>query len=70
MESGDVQFIRSSYCLSTSSNCVEIARGIRSNLTYIRNLKNHATNVLTFTREEWELFLRGVKDGQFDFPEG
>jgi len=56
---------------STFSNaggeCVEIAHmdngGVR-----VRDSKNPSGAVLTFTPAEWDAFLAGVRDGQFDRP--
>ncbi len=47
---------------SVSGACVEVARPIEE-LILVRDTKQH---VLEFTPGEWEAFLDGVKQGEFD----
>lgn len=49
---------------SGANNCVEIAQG--ADWTAVRDSKNPAGPVLLFTEGEWDAFLAGVKDGEFD----
>jgi len=45
-----------------SGNCVEIAV---NDGVHVRNSRNILKN-LTFTKDEWDSFLDGVKKGEFD----
>jgi hypothetical protein len=52
---------------STNGNCVEVAplpdgRGIA-----VRDSKNRDGGLLCYTPSEWQAFIAGVKDGEFDF---
>ena len=47
-----------------TTNCVEIAR--EGDRIVMRDSKDPNGPVLTFTRELWEQFIQGVKDGEFD----
>jgi hypothetical protein len=33
---------------------------------FVRNSKNPFAGIADFSREEWEAFIGGVKDGEFD----
>jgi hypothetical protein len=46
------------------SNCVEVA--MLRNGVAVRNSKDRAGAVLVFTPDEWEAFVDGAKDGEFD----
>jgi hypothetical protein len=49
-----------------NGNCVEISR-IRPGLIGMRDTKDHGEGpVLIFTDAEWDAFLIGAKQGQFD----
>lgn len=49
-----------------NGNCLEISRLLPDRIG-IRDTKDHGTGpVLVFTGPEWEAFLSGVKQGQFD----
>jgi hypothetical protein len=73
MENG-AKFFKSSY--SSSGNCVEVSgvasagepltKDGHSVVVAIRDSKNQAGPMLHFTRGEWEAFIAGVKDGEFD----
>jgi Domain of unknown function (DUF397) len=52
---------------STTSNCVEVAI-IRSG-ALVRDTKDRAGAVLSFTKDEWAAFLSGVRAGEFDATE-
>ena len=57
------QFVKSSY--SGTANCVEVAR--ESNGRVLVRHSEDATGLhLSFTESEWEAFVRGVKDDEFD----
>lgn len=38
-------------------------------VVYVRDSKNPEGDTLGFTAEEWDAFLDGVKEGEFDLPE-
>ncbi|MEV4108627.1 DUF397 domain-containing protein [Nonomuraea sp. NPDC049695] len=46
-------------------NCVEVAE-LSLGRRGVRDSKNPAGPVLIFTLSEWNAFIGGVKDGQFD----
>jgi predicted secreted Zn-dependent protease len=48
---------------SAQGNCVEVAAAGESIL--VRDTKNRAGAVLTFTPAEWQAFLTGVNAGEF-----
>ena len=47
-----------------TDNCVEVA--FIDEAIVVRDSKNPAGGVLTFTPGEWGAFLAGAKDGEFD----
>lgn len=49
-------------------NCVEVATNLlpHTGTVLLRDSKNPHGPVLTFTHAEWEAFLGGVGDGEFD----
>lgn len=47
-----------------SDNCVEVA--FVDVAVAVRDSKNPAGPVLLFTRGEWDAFVEGAKDGEFD----
>jgi hypothetical protein len=56
---------------STHSNingCVEVA--LLGNEVAVRNSKDRSGPVVVFTAMEWDAFLRGAKDGEFDLGRG
>jgi hypothetical protein len=46
-------------------NCVEVARNLPG-IVAVRDSKNPTGPALIFTPSEWEAFLGGTKDGEFD----
>jgi hypothetical protein len=48
----------------TNGNCVEIAQ--LDTAVAVRDSKNPTGAVLVFTPTEWDAFLGGAKDGEFD----
>lgn len=48
-----------------SGDCVEVA-GLTGSEVGVRNSRNAARAVLCFTPEEWDAFLGGVRNGEFD----
>jgi hypothetical protein len=51
-----------------SGNCVEVATGQAEYTGFVgvRDSKNPSGPALAFTPAEWQAFLEGAKDGQFD----
>ena len=47
-----------------SDNCVEVA--FVDDAIAVRDSKNPAGAVLLFTQGEWDAFVEGAKDGEFD----
>jgi hypothetical protein len=47
-----------------SDNCVEVAFAV--NGVAVRDSKDPSGAVLVFTANEWEAFVAGAKDGEFD----
>jgi hypothetical protein len=50
---------------SGSGNCVEVATNLSEGVA-IRDTKNRDGGTLIFTRAEWDAFIGGAKDGEFD----
>jgi hypothetical protein len=46
------------------SNCVEVAQ-LRNGVA-VRDSKHRTGAVLVFTPDEWDAFVGGAKDGEFD----
>lgn len=57
--------MRSSFC--TIGDCVEVE--FRGGLVWVTNSFSPAA-ALVFTRDEWTAFLAGVRNGEFDVPDG
>ena len=68
MKSHDIQsgtgWIKSSLSFS-NSNCVEVA-SLPGNGIGVRDSKDTEGPVLQFTPGEWDAFLGGVRNGEFD----
>lgn len=47
-------------------DCVEVALG--DNEVVVRDSKNKSGLVLKFNHREWEAFVDGVREGEFDLP--
>ncbi|MFI9507323.1 DUF397 domain-containing protein [Nocardia sp. NPDC052566] len=59
------QWRKSSYS-NDQGNCVEVAM-LTHGMIGVRDTKDNGTGaILTFTRPEWEAFLEGVRDGEFN----
>jgi hypothetical protein len=55
---------------SGANGCVEVAAAEHGELVVlVRDSKNQGGPVLEFTRHEWEAFLAGVLNGEFDLPQ-
>jgi hypothetical protein len=61
-------FWRKSTFSSMNGNCVEISR-LQSGSIGVRDAKDSGSGpILIFTDSEWNAFLAGAKEGQFDNP--
>ncbi|ONI79058.1 DUF397 domain-containing protein [Kribbella sp. ALI-6-A] len=50
---------------NNSNNCVEVA-DLDGGRVAVRDSKNPAGPALIFTPSEWDAFIAGAKDGEFD----
>jgi hypothetical protein len=55
---------KSSFSGPNSDMCVEVA--VLDNAIAVRDSKNPSGPTLIFTPAEWDAFVRGAKDGEFD----
>lgn len=62
---GELVWRKSTFSSEGSSNCVEIAFGDDGSI-FIRDSKDPSGPSLTFTESEWDAFVAGAKDGEFD----
>lgn len=54
---------------ASNGNCVEVAFDEANSLVDVRDSKDGPeAPALSFTHLEWDAFVAGVKDGQFDRP--
>jgi Domain of unknown function (DUF397) len=60
----DSQWTKSSLSFS-NSNCVEVA-SLPGGRIGVRHSKDSEGPVLRFTSDEWDAFLGGVRNGEFD----
>jgi Domain of unknown function (DUF397) len=60
----DSHWIKSSLSFA-NSNCVEVA-GLPAGQIGVRHSKDSTGPVLRFTSGEWDAFLGGVRNGEFD----
>jgi hypothetical protein len=60
----DPTWRKSTYSSDQGGNCIEVAdlEGARA----VRDSKNRAGSVLTFTVAQWSAFTAGVQAGEFD----
>jgi hypothetical protein len=56
---------KSSYSSSNGGHCVEVARNLPG-VVAVRDSKNRDSGTLAFTPDEWQAFLAGARDGEFD----
>lgn len=56
---------RKSSFSSYNANCVEVS-GLSSEAIRVRDSKNPRGGVLHFTPGEWDAFIGGVRNGEFD----
>lgn len=55
-------WLTSSHC--ESNNCVQVAKN--PDEVWVRHSKDKEGPVLKFTRDEWNAFVLGTRDGEFD----
>lgn len=60
----DDEFKKASACAHCHS-CVVVAH--QNGVIAVRDTKDRAKTTLSFTTEEWQAFVTGVKNGEFDF---
>ena len=63
---GALRFRKSSFSQYTWNQCVEVAIGTDG--VTVRDSKNPSGPVLQFTSEEWNAFVKGVKNEEFNLP--
>jgi hypothetical protein len=61
---GSMQWIKSSLSYA-NNNCVEVA-DLPEGGVGVRNSRDREGPVLRFTSDEWDAFLGGVRNGEFD----
>jgi hypothetical protein len=64
MEPTELNWFKSSYSGGNGGGCVEVA--LAPGHIYVRNTRNHTEGILDFTEAEWNAFLAGARDGEFD----
>ena len=62
----DLEFKKSSLCC-TDKCCVEVARSEEGNIL-VRHTED-AKQTLSFSPKEWEAFVQGVKQNEFDIEQ-
>ena len=68
METGtSLTFKKSSVSYHGGDRCVEVA--FEEGAVHVRNSKQTST-VITFSPEEWEAFIAGIRKDEFDLPVG
>jgi hypothetical protein len=50
---------------SYNGNCVEVV-GLADDIIRVRDSKNPRGGILNFTQAEWDAFVGGVRNGEFD----
>jgi len=60
----DIKFKKSSYC--QDGGCIEVAVSQDDDTVYVRDNKQLNQKPLTFTKREWDVFVKGVKNNEFD----
>lgn len=56
---------RATRCDNSGPNCLEAKTDETGETVYVRDTKNIGP-FLSFTKTEWDTFLAGAKDGEFD----
>ena len=58
-------WVKSSYS-GSEANCVEVAASTDGEHVLVRNTRDRSGGVLDFTPAEWDAFLAGACDGEFN----
>jgi hypothetical protein len=58
------EWVKSSLSFA-NGNCVEV-KPLPGGTVAVRNSRNQRGPLLEYTRDEWEAFIGGVKNGEFD----
>jgi Domain of unknown function (DUF397) len=61
------RWFKSSVSGPTGGNCVEVAH-LPGGLVGLRDSKDQGKTPYTFSRDEWQAFLDGARNGEFDLP--
>jgi hypothetical protein len=64
LDPSDLAWKKSSF--SAANGCVEAAP-LRGGLIAVRDSKNPQAGYLTYNAHEWQSFLAGVRNGEFDY---
>ncbi len=67
MDLTGAEWRKSRYSGSNGGNCVEVARNLPG-IVAVRDSKDPDGPRLVFTLDEWEAFISGARDGEFDVP--
>ena len=67
-ESAPVAWRKSRASANGPPNCVEVA--FVDDSVLVRHSHNPSGPVLTFTHSEWQAFLTGTHNGEFELPDG
>lgn len=64
----DLEFRTSSFCGSNA--CVDVAFDRPARLVWVRRKSGPVTSkpMIPFTYDEWDAFVAGVRNGEFDLP--
>jgi uncharacterized protein DUF397 len=65
MEDRDLYWFKSSF--SGANGCVEVAHLPQGGVA-VRDTKDRSKAAHVYTKPEWEAFLLGAKNGEFDLP--
>lgn len=65
IDQAKLRWFKSSF--SAAGNCVEVAH-LPGGGVALRDSKDRTKQPHTYTRGEWDAFLRGAKNGEFDLP--
>lgn len=57
-------FKKASFC-GNCPHCVVVAH--KEDVIAVRDTKDPSNTTLSFTKDEWQAFIAGVKNGEFDF---
>ena len=58
---------RKSTASQPNGNCLEVAIGVEK--VRVRHSQERSGATLSFTHPEWEAFLAGARNGEFDLPD-